>query len=275
MRKIIFVCTGNTCRSPMAEGYLKSKQTDFEIISRGLTADGLPVSSNSKIAMEKIGIDISSHTSKQLTKEEADSAHLIVCMSPSHAQFLTFAGVDEEKIRVLGVDDPYGCDLSVYEECRDQIIKGIDKLFNGVDIREFKEKDEIYIAMLEKECFSEPWSEKAILDAKENNTLFVVAQAEEKIIGYAGLQIVLDEGYITNVAVTKEHRGKGVAKALMEKLFKIAEEKDLAFITLEVRESNLAAINLYKKLGFEKEGERKNFYVNPKENGHIMTKRRK
>ena len=275
MKNIIFVCTGNTCRSPMAEGYLKSKRKDLIVISRGLTADGLPVAQNSKTVMEKMGIDISHHISKQLTKEEAEGADLIVCMSPSHAQFLTFAGVDEEKIRVLGVDDPYGCDLSVYEECRDQIIKGIDNLFSDFSVREFKENDELDIAELEKECFSKPWSEKAILDAKENNTVFLVAQQQEKIIGYLGMQIVLDEGYITNVAVTKEHRGKGVAKALMEKLIEMAEEKNLAFVTLEVRESNLAAISLYKKFGFKKEGERKNFYENPKENAHIMTKRRK
>ena len=275
MRNIVFVCTGNTCRSPMAEGYLKSIKPDFDVISRGLTAEGLPVSHNSKIVMEKMGIDISSHISKQLTKEEAEGADFIVCMSPSHAQFLVMAGISEEKIRVLGVDDPYGQCLEVYEECRDQIIKGIDNLFSNFSVREFKENDELFIAEIEKECFSMPWSEKAILDAKENNTIFLLACENEKIIGYAGLQIVLDEGYITNVAVTKEHRGKGVAKALMEKLIDIGENKNLAFITLEVRESNLAAINLYKKFGFEKEGERKNFYVSPRENAHIMTKRRK
>ena len=196
-------------------------------------------------------------------------------MSSSHAGVLKSAGIEEDKIKVLGVNDPYGCDLKTYEECRDQIIKGIDRIFSDFSVREFKENDEISIAKLEKECFSEPWSEKAILDAKENNTVFFVAQENQNVIGYAGLQIILDEGYITNVAVTKEQRGKGVGKALMENLLKKADEKDLAFVTLEVRESNLAAISLYEKLGFKKEGERKNFYANPKENAHIMTKRRK
>ena len=275
MRNIIFVCTGNTCRSPMAEGYLKSKNKNLNVISRGLAADGSSVSENSRIAMEKIGVDISHHISKQLTLEEAKEADLIVCMSDSHANILKSAGIDDTKIKVLGVNDPFGCRLQIYEECRDQIIKGIDNLFSDFSVREFKENDEEAIAQLEKECFSKPWSEKAILDARENNTIFLVAQAQEKIIGYAGLQIILDEGYITNVAVTKEHRDKGVAKALMEKLAEIGDKRELAFITLEVRESNLAAINLYKKFGFEKEGERKNFYENPKENALIMTKRRK
>lgn len=275
MRNIIFVCTGNTCRSPMAEGYLKSQRKDLNVISRGIAADGSAVSENSKIAMEKMGIDISHHISKQLTIEEAKNADLVVCMSDSHAHILKSVGIAQERIKVLGVNDPFGCSLQVYEECRDQIIKGINNIFNNFFVREFKENDELAIAELEKECFSKPWSEKAILDAKENNTVFLVAEQQEKIIGYLGLQIVLDEGYITNVAVTKEHRGKGVAKSLMEKLIEMAEEKNLAFVTLEVRESNLAAINLYKKFGFEKEGERKNFYENPRENAHIMTKRRK
>ena len=272
MRNIIFLCTGNTCRSPMAEGYLKSKNKDLNVISRGLAADGSSVSENSKLAMEKIGIDISSHISKQLSFEEAENADLIVCMSPSHATVLKSAGIDEEKIKVLGVNDPYGCDLKIYEECRDQIIKGIDNLFDGFTIRTFKKTDEKFIAELEKECFSLPWSEQSILDAVNNNTIFFIAEENKKIIGYAGLQIILNEGYITNVAVTKTHRRKGVAKALMEKVLDFG--KDLEFITLEVRESNLAAQSLYEKMGFKKEGERKNFYQNPKENAYIMTKRR-
>ncbi len=275
MKNIIFVCTGNTCRSPMAEGYLKSKRKDLNVISRGLAADGSRVSENSKTAMEKIGIDISSHISRRLTLEEAENAHLIVCMSPSHAEFLKCAGISEEKIKTLGVNDPFGCDLETYEECRDQIIKGIDNLFSDFTVRTFKETDEKFIADLEKECFSQPWSEQSILDAVNNNTVFFIAQENEKIIGYAGLQIILDEGYITNVAVTSTSRRKGVARALMEKVLELGEEKDLAFITLEVRESNLAAQSLYEKLGFKKEGQRKNFYQNPKENALIMTKRRK
>ena len=129
MKKIIFVCTGNTCRSPMAEGYLKSKnRKDIQVISRGLAADGSPVSLNSINAMKEVGIDISSHISNQLTFKDIDESCVFICMSSSHADVLEGSGVDKLKIYVLGICDPYGCELEVYKKCRDEIIEGIDEL---------------------------------------------------------------------------------------------------------------------------------------------------
>lgn len=128
MKKIIFVCTGNTCRSPMAEGYLKSKnRKDLDIISRGLAADGSPVSENSLFAMKELGIDISAHTSKQLTFADIDETSVFICMSASHADILEGLGIDKMKLFVLGISDPYGADIEVYKKCRDEIIEGIDE----------------------------------------------------------------------------------------------------------------------------------------------------
>ncbi len=129
MKKIVFVCTGNTCRSPMAEGYLKFKKpSGYEIISRGLAADGSPAANNSTVAMLEKGIDISSHISKQMTYEDAEKANVIVCMSASHADVLEALGIDKLKCYVLGISDPYGGDLDTYRRCRDEIIDGIDEL---------------------------------------------------------------------------------------------------------------------------------------------------
>ncbi len=139
-------------------------------------------------------------------------------------------------------------------------------------IRYFKEGDERKIAKIEKECFSSPWSEQAVLDSANSDCIFVLFEQDGVIKGYAGLQIVLDEGYITNVAVSPSFRRQGVARALMEELLKKLDT--LSFISLEVRESNTAAINLYSGLGFKEEGKRKNFYDAPKEDALILTKRR-
>lgn len=128
MKKIIFVCTGNTCRSPMAEGYLKSKnRKDLDIISRGLAADGSPVSENSVLAMKELGIDISAHVSKQLTFADIDETSVFICMSASHADILEGLGIDKMKLFVLGISDPYGADITIYKKCRDEIIEGIDE----------------------------------------------------------------------------------------------------------------------------------------------------
>ena len=139
-------------------------------------------------------------------------------------------------------------------------------------IRYFENGDERKIAKLEKECFSSPWSESAVLSSAKNDCVFVLFEEDNVVKGYAGLQIVLDEGYITNVAVGASFRRQGIARALMEELLKKLDT--LSFISLEVRVSNLAAINLYSSLGFTKEGIRKNFYDAPKEDALIMTKRR-
>ncbi|MBO5908421.1 MAG: ribosomal protein S18-alanine N-acetyltransferase [Clostridia bacterium] len=140
-------------------------------------------------------------------------------------------------------------------------------------IRYFKAGDEKAIAEIEKECFLEPWSEQAVLDSANLDYVFVLFEKDGQAVGYAGLQIVLDEGYITNIAVKKAFRRQGIATALINELLKFLNDK-LSFISLEVRASNSAAIKLYKLLGFTKAGIRKNFYSAPKEDALIMTKRR-
>ena len=277
--KVIFVCSGNTCRSPMAEGYLKSKGLPLEVHSRGFMTDGECVSENSREVMNEAGIDISAHTSKRITGIDLD-ADKIICMSPSHAAALINAGAHENKISVLGggIADPFGGDISVYRACRDQIFAAIDALiddgfFSTFIVREMNRDDIPRIAELESLCFSEPWSEKALSESLDAGTLFFIAQKDDEIIGYIGISVISGEGYITNVAVFPEYRKMGVASALLNRVIKLKDEMPLEFVSLEVRASNDAAISLYNKLGFLECGRRKGFYRNPTEDASIMTRR--
>lgn len=131
--------------------------------------------------------------------------------------------------------------------------------------------EDVYI--IETECFSHPWSRQSLEEEMNNETsLFLVAKEENGVIGYIGMSIVIDEGYIFNVAVREKYRNKGVATALINELVTYGKKNNFSFITLEVRESNLPAISLYSKFGFIKAGERKDYYSNPKENAILMTK---
>ena len=133
------------------------------------------------------------------------------------------------------------------------------------------EKDANELSRLDEECFSSPWSEHSFLnEAKNPLAQYVIAKSDEEIIGYAGYWQVIDEGQITNIAVLKDYRRKGIAHKMLERLIKKAKEMKITVLSLEVRESNIPAINLYEKFGFKKIGTRKDYYKNPKENAILM-----
>ena len=129
------------------------------------------------------------------------------------------------------------------------------------------------VAEIEQLCFSDPWSRRMLSEHLENEcAATLVAQAEDgTVLGYAGLLVVLDEGYITNVAVRPEYRRQGIAGELLKVFRRFAEGNKMAFLTLEVRDSNASARALYTKHGFREVGVRKNYYDHPKEDAIIMT----
>ena len=128
------------------------------------------------------------------------------------------------------------------------------------------------VAALETECFAEPWSESALELLLSESGLAVAVTADGSVVAYGGMVCVLDEGQITNVAVSGAHRRCGLGNAVMEALEKSAAERGIAFLSLEVRESNTAARSLYSSRGWREEGLRKNFYRRPTENAVVMTK---
>ncbi len=126
------------------------------------------------------------------------------------------------------------------------------------------------LAQIEKACFHAPWSAD-MLREELGKGIFLVAEQDGAAAGYVGCQTVLDEGYITNVAVSPDCRRQGIGCALIEELKKRAAQSELSFITLEVRASNTPAIALYEGAGFEPVGVRKHFYTAPAEDAVLMT----
>lgn len=130
------------------------------------------------------------------------------------------------------------------------------------------------IAALEEQCFSLPWTEAQLISQLPDERHEFIAALDEtgRVAGYVGMMFVLDEGYISNVAVDSSLRRRGIGDALIAEMNSRAQKRGLAFVTLEVRESNALAIALYAKHGYVPVGERKNYYDFPRENAILMTK---
>lgn len=138
-------------------------------------------------------------------------------------------------------------------------------------VRYMNEEDLGDVHTIEDSIFSQPWKIEDFRQSLYNpNNLYLVVEEQDVILGYCGLWGVVGEGQITNVAVAKQYRGRHVAEVMLTKLIELGRKQGLEAFTLEVRESNRAAITLYHKLGFKDAGVRKNFYEAPVENALIM-----
>ena len=144
----------------------------------------------------------------------------------------------------------------------------------NITTRYMEESDLDSIMDIESQAFSPPWSRKAFLLEITNNLLakYIVAEIDGHIVGYGGVWIIVDEGHITNIAVGQKYRGKGIGSKLLEGLIQICRDRNVTAMTLEVRESNKVAQNLYKKYGFKEYGTRKGYYQDNNEDAIIMWK---
>lgn len=138
-------------------------------------------------------------------------------------------------------------------------------------IREMVEADLEAVSIIEKETFSDPWSKTSFFDSlSDSDNCYLVVELNGAVIGYCGYYGVAPEGYIYNVAISQNYRRQGIGYIMLEELIKQASARGITSMTLEVRVSNKAAIELYKRLGFNQEGIRKDFYKNPNEDAIIM-----
>jgi ribosomal-protein-alanine N-acetyltransferase len=130
------------------------------------------------------------------------------------------------------------------------------------------------IMLVERLSFKIPWSRESITEEIIKNKLarYFSVKVNDRVVGYAGMWCVLDEGHITNVAVHPEFRNIGLGVMLIESLIGAAKSEGVSRLTLEVRKSNTTAQNLYRKFGFEECGVRKSYYADNGEDAIIMWK---
>ena len=267
----------------MAEGlfreYLKNKNINgIEVSSAGLACfSGDEPCKNAVVAAAELGADISSHRSRALNAYDFSDGAYFICMTETHASIIKKA-YPQANVYLLNIPDPYGGSLEEYRKTALEI----QKRFNGIlefltdikiEISPMTEADIKSVALIEKECFSDPWSEKSLREELENPVAcFFTAKIGGETAGYIGSFNVVGEVSVTDIAVSEKFRKKGVGTKLLEHLEKVCREKNAEFITLEVRASNEKAISLYEKCGFSRVGERKGFYSHPTENAVLMTK---
>ena len=128
------------------------------------------------------------------------------------------------------------------------------------------------VMVIEHESFTIPWSRDAFYNELVQNqfAVYLVLEVEGRVVGYCGVWIVVDEAHITNIALLPEYRGRKLGEALLMNVIEVAKEKGAKTMTLEVRMTNTIAQSLYRKLGFQGGGIRKNYYTDNHEDALVM-----
>ncbi|MFB4166041.1 ribosomal protein S18-alanine N-acetyltransferase [Alteribacillus sp. JSM 102045] len=139
-------------------------------------------------------------------------------------------------------------------------------------IRFMEEEDLEGVLRVEHDAFQIPWTRYAFVNELTNNQFahYLVAEYDKEVIGYCGVWIIIDEAHITNIAVHSSYRGKKMGETLLVNALEMASAYGAKTMSLEVRVSNQTAQSLYKKLGFQSGGIRKNYYTDNQEDALVM-----
>ncbi len=288
MKTILFVCSGNTCRSPMAAALMNALQDpQYHAESAGLSAfsgDGL--SAGALNALRFIGTPEDPHTpytqhrSRQTDTEMMASASLIVGITKHHADSLRsrFPSYSKKIIAFpRDIPDPYGQDLGVYLSTLTAIRCGIAELHQslypfGTGIYLPTESDIPAICEIETASFSTPWSADSFHLSMNNPATHIIIQKNNgTLVGYAVYSVLFEEAELYNIAVAPAYRNEGFGASLLQAVIQDVFTRGAEILHLEVRRSNISAQNLYEKYGFRYDSEiRKNYYQKPTEDALLM-----
>ena len=280
----LFVCTGNTCRSPMAAAYYNhytKNRGGAQAASCGLRAiEGGALSAGAAAALELAGI-CPEHSSRPFTAVPAAEYDVIYGMTRAHCASLA-EGFPQyaEKIKAFPFDipDPFGGNDEEYRVCLRHIICGIiiiaqkdENIAYEVIPASHSFIDEMLD--IENACFTDPWSRDSLVTHLANeDCVFLAAKDKESgaLAGFCGMRIAGGEAEIYTVTVLPGHRRRGIGRQMIGTLLELAAASQTESIFLEVRESNAAAVALYESFGFEIYGKRKKYYKKPVENAVLM-----
>ena len=144
-------------------------------------------------------------------------------------------------------------------------------IIDPVFVEPMRRADIDHIAEIEQRSYSVPWHENAYTTELTNpNAIYLVARMGEAVVGYAGMWVIMDEGHVTTIAVDPRYRGRKIGDKLMLGMMEDAIARGATRATLEVREKNVVAQNLYRKYGFREAAVRKKYYTDNQENAVIM-----
>ena len=284
MKNILFVCTGNTCRSPMAAAMINAlHHPQYYAESAGLDAfpqDGMSHGALEALRFVGTPVDVRNpypeHRSRKIKEEYMEKATLVVGMTATHAEMLRriFPSYKEKIISFpKDISDPYGKDITTYLTAMVAIRHGISLLVPDCDgVLPASSLDIPMLCQIENKSFSTPWSRESFLLGMENPTNHTIVMKEKgSITGFAVYSVLFEDAELYDIAVDPAHRSKGIGEKLLQAVLQDCFERGAQTIRLEVRESNHPARRLYEKYGFVYDKAiRKNYYQNPTEDALLM-----